>query len=165
MAGTCDRCNERTSQIMSIGPLPELRPIMHLGYRHVCMDCYDDLLAEAREPVETVDDEEGVSRVDVSIPARVEGTTKHFEPFSDEMTIEEIGRTDLWLRTSRDLDPGSLVKVIVASYDLEFAAIVESVSTATDRTGIELKLAEQSDGWEQLYCDKSQGEESGGPRG
>jgi hypothetical protein len=153
MAGICDRCNERTSQLMSIGPLPEMRAIMHLGYRQVCMDCYDDLLAEAREATERGEDDD--SRFDVSIPARVEGNTKHFEPFSDEMMIEEISRSDLWLRTSRDLDIGSLVKVIVPGYELEFAAIVEVVSKPPDDAGIELKLAEQSDGWDRLYRENS----------
>ena len=47
MSGICDRCNERTSQIVNIAHLPELESFAHLGYRTVCAPCYDDLIAEA----------------------------------------------------------------------------------------------------------------------
>jgi hypothetical protein len=108
MAGICDRCNEKTSQLINIAILPELRPVMHMGYRQVCSDCYDDLLEETKEA-----DREAASgadsAIDVSFDARVEGNTSHLEPFSDEVLVEEITPSGLRFATSRELDTGAVL--------------------------------------------------------
>lgn len=157
MAGICDRCNERSSQLINIGILPELAPVMHHGYRHVCTDCYDDLVAEAgenpNEPVEPGGDD----TVEVSIQARVEGNTSHLEAFSDEVAIEEIGPQTLSFTTARDLDAGAILKISVPSYGLEITAIVEEIFDEDGQNLIDLKLAEQSEGWERLWRDCSSG--------
>jgi hypothetical protein len=158
MAGICDRCSERTSQLINIAILPELAPIMHMGYRQVCTDCYDDLLAEAKEGGGDVSS--GADYViDVSIDARVEGNTSHLESFADGVMIEEITHNGLRFATSRDLDTGAVLKIIVPSYGLEFTAITESVWRDGDQNVIDLKLVEQSDGWDRLWRDYSEGEE------
>ena len=152
MSGFCDRCNEKTSQIVSIAHLPELATVAHLGYRNVCGPCYDDLLAEANEAEERRDeDRRGESRVKVSIKARVEGNTAHLEPFSDEMTIEEISPSGLRLHTARDMDAGTVLKISVPSYDFEATAIVELVWRDEGQRNAGLKLVEPNDAWQRLY--------------
>ena len=99
MSGFCDRCNERTSQIVNITQLPELASVAHLGYRQVCTPCYDDLLAEANEAKEQDEDRRAEARVKVSLKARVEGNTSHLAEFADEMNIEEISPSGLRLHT------------------------------------------------------------------
>jgi hypothetical protein len=157
MAGICDRCNEKTSQLINIAILPELRPVMHMGYRQVCSDCYDDLLEETKEA-----DREAASgadsAIDVSIDARVEGNTSHLEPFSDEVLVEEITPSGLRFATSRELDTGAVLKIMVPSYGLEFTAITEAVWQDDDQNVVDLKLVEQSEGWEKLWRDYSGGE-------
>src|SRR5262245_49407502 len=103
MSGTCDRCNERSSHLVNIAQLPELAAVAHLGYRSVCTECYDDLLAEAGEVEEREEDRRAEARVKVSLKARVEGNTAHMDPFSDEMIIEEISPSGLRLHTAREL--------------------------------------------------------------
>ena len=159
MAGICDRCTEKTSQLINIAHLPEMAPVMHLAYRQVCPDCYDDLLAEAKEDAGGENLSEDEPYVEVEIPARVSGNTSHLDAFSDEMTIEEITKSGLLVRTSRDLDPGALLNVVVPSYALEFAAIVDEVSAESDHNLVDLKLVEQSDGWDRLWRDYSSGDE------
>ena len=159
MAGICDRCTEKTSQLINIAHMPEMAPVMHLAYRQVCPDCYDDLLAEAKEAAGGGDASEDESFVEVTISARVSGNTSHLDPFSDEMTIEEITKTGLLVRTSRELDSGALLKVVVPSYGLEFAAIVDEISPDSDHNLVDLKLVEQSEGWDRLWQDYSGGEE------
>src|SRR5262249_4285753 len=110
---------------------------------------------------EDASDEE--SFVEVAISAQVSGNTSHLDPFSDEMTIEEITKTGLLVRTSRELDAGALLKVVVPSYGLEFAAIVDEISPDSDHNVVDnlvdLKLVEQSEGWDKLWQDYSGGEE------
>ena len=152
MSGICDRCNERTSQIINIAHLPELEAVAHLGYRQVCAPCYDDLLAEANEVEEHgEEDRRAERRVKVSLKARVEGNTSHLDAFADEMSIEEISRTGLRLHTPREVEPGALLKVSVPSYDFEATAIVESVWRDGGERSIGLKLVEESEGWERLW--------------
>ena len=153
MSGFCDRCNERTSQIVNIAHLPELAAVEHLGYRQVCAPCYDDLLAEAKEAnqaEERDEDRRAEPRVKVSLKARVEGNTSHLDSFSDEMRIEDISPSGLRLHTSREIETGTLLKVSVPSYDFEATAIVETVWRDGGQRSIGLKLVEGSDGWEKL---------------
>ncbi|MGA9773759.1 MAG: hypothetical protein WBV94_32310 [Blastocatellia bacterium] len=147
MSGLCDRCNERTSYIVNIAHLPELVAVEHLGYRMVCSPCYDDLLAEASETEDT--DEDRYAKV--NIKATVEGNTSHLEPFFEEMTIEEISLAGLRLHTTRELEPGTVLKVSVPSYDFDVAAIVETVWREAQGRSVILKLVEPSKGWERLW--------------
>jgi hypothetical protein len=149
MSGFCDRCNERTSHLVNIAQLPELAAIAHLGYRSVCSACYDDLLAEAGEADERGEDRRAEPRVKVSLKARVEGNTTHMDAFSDDLAIEEISKSGLRLHTSRELDPGSILKVTIAG--LEATAIVESVWRDSGQNAVGLKLVEPSDGWDKLW--------------
>lgn len=157
MAGICDRCNEKSSQLITISVLPELAPIFHHGYRHVCTDCYDDLLTEARESNSSSPPGDPDGPIEVSIQARIEGNTTHLEPFSDESIIEEIGPDVLSFTTNRDLDSGAVLKVTVPSYGLEVTAIVEEIFDEDGRNLIDLKLVEQSEGWDRLWRDYSSG--------
>jgi PilZ domain-containing protein len=151
MSGFCDRCNERTSHIVNIAHLPELAGVAHLGYRQVCAECYDDLIAEAGEAEDREEDRRAEPRVKVSLKARVEGNTSHLDAFTDEMNIEEISRSGLRLHTARELEPGTLLKVSVPSYDFEATAIVESVWRDAGQHSVGLKLVEPSEGWEKLF--------------
>ncbi|MEK6320080.1 MAG: PilZ domain-containing protein [Acidobacteriota bacterium] len=152
MSGICDRCNERTSQIVNVAHLPELESVAHLGYRQVCAPCYDDLVTEANEAEERSDeDRRAERRVKVSLKARVEGNTSHLDAFADEMSIEEISPSGLRLHTARELEPGAVLKVSVPSYDFEATAIVESVWHDGGERSVGLKLVEQSEGWEKLW--------------
>jgi len=151
MSGFCDRCNERTSQIVNITQLPELASVAHLGYRQVCAPCYDDLLAEANEAKEQDEDRRAEARVKVSLKARVEGNTSHLADFADEMNIEEISPSGLRLHTAHELEPGTLLKVSVPSHDVETTAIVESVWRDGGERFVGLKLIEPSEGWDKLW--------------
>lgn len=152
MSGICDRCNERTSQIVNIAHLPELASVAHLGYRQVCAPCYDDLLAEANEAeVRADEDRRAEARVKVSFKALVEGNTSHLDAFSDEMSVEEISPSGLRLHTPREIEPGALLKVSVPSFDFEATAIVESVWHDGGQHSVGLKLVEQSEGWDKLW--------------
>ena len=151
MSGFCDRCNERTSQIVNITQLPELASVAHLGYRQVCAPCYDDLLAEANEAKEQDEDRRAEARVKVSLKARVEGNTSHLAAFADEMNIEEISPSGLKLHTAHELEPGTLLKVSVPSHDVETTAIVESVWRDGGERVVGLKLIEPSEGWDKLW--------------
>jgi hypothetical protein len=151
MAGFCDRCNERTSHIVNIAHLPELAGVAHLGYRQVCAECYDDLIAEAGEAEDREEDRRAEPRVKVSLKARVEGNTSNLDAFSDEMNIEEISRSGLRLHTARELEPGALLKVSVPAYDFEATALVESVWRDAGQHSVGLKLVEPSEGWEKLF--------------
>ena len=151
MSGFCDRCNERTSQIVNITRLPELASVAHLGYRQVCGPCYDDLLAEANEAKEQDDDRRAEAHVKVSLKARVEGNTSHLAAFSDEMNIEEISPSGLRVHTAHELEPGTLLKVSVPSHDVETTAIVESVLRDGGERIVGLKLIEPSEGWDKLW--------------
>lgn len=153
MSGFCDRCNEKSSQIINVTNLPELAGVAHLGYRLVCTFCYDDLLAEASEIEERDEDRRAEPRAKVSIRALVEGNTSHLEPFSEDMTIEEISPSGMRLHTARDLDPGSIVKVMVAKYEFESAAIVEVVWRDQGQRSVGLKLVEPNDGWISIWED------------
>jgi PilZ domain-containing protein len=151
MSAFCDRCNERTSHIVNIAHLPEVAAVAHLGYRQVCAPCYDDLVAEAGEVKESEEDRRAEPRVKVSLKARVEGNTSHLDPFSDEMNVEEISRSGLRLHTAREIEPGTLLKVSVPSYDFEATAIVETVWRDAGERSVGLKLVEASDGWDKLW--------------
>jgi len=151
MSGFCDRCNERSSHIVSITRLPELAAVAHLGYRQVCAPCYDDLLAEANEAEDRDEDRRAEPRAKVSIKARVEGNTTHLEAFSDEMLIEEISPSGLRLHTVREVDPGALLKVIVPAYEFEATAIVQTVWREMGQRSVGLKLVEAGEGWETLW--------------
>jgi hypothetical protein len=151
MSGLCDRCNERTSYIVNIARLPELAAVEHLGYRMVCSPCYDDLLAEANETEEADEDRRAEPRARVNIKAQVEGNTSHLEPFVEEMIIEEISLSGLRLHTARELEPGTVLKVAVPSYDFDVAAIVETVWRESGVHSVGLKLVEPSEGWERLW--------------
>ena len=153
MSSVCERCNERTSYIMSIARLPELEPVAHLGYRQVCSACYDDLLAEANEVEEPDEDRRQENRVKVSIKAQVEGHTSTLEAFSEEMLIEEISLAGLRLHTARDIEAGSILKVRVMAQDLEVTAIAEFVWRDGGQRSVGLKLVEANENWEQLYFD------------
>jgi hypothetical protein len=154
MAGICDRCSEKSSQLINISIVAELRPIMHLGYRNVCPECYDDLLLEARDagPGAEVESE---SAVVVSIKARVSGNTAHLEAFQDDTIVEEITALGLTFATARDLDSGAILEVAVPSYGLEFTAIVEDVWQEGDQNFVDLKLVEPNEGWDKLWRDCS----------
>ena len=156
MSGLCDRCNERTSHIVNIAHLPELAAIAHLGYRQVCAPCYDDLLAEANETEESEEDRRAEPRAKVSIKARVEGNTSHLEAFAEDMLIEEISPSGLRLRTVREIEPGTVLKVTVPSYDFDATAIVEAVWRESGQRSVGLKLVEPSEAWERLWEDNSE---------
>ena len=151
MSGVCERCNERTSYILSITRLPELEPVAHLGYRQVCSPCYDDLLAEANEVEEADEDRRQEERIRVSIKAQVEGNTSTLEAFSEEMLIEEISLTGLRLHTARDIESGSILKVKVIAQNVEITAIAESVWRDGGQRSVGLKLVDANESWEQLY--------------
>lgn len=157
MSGLCDRCNERTSYIVNIAHLPELVAVEHLGYRMVCSPCYDDLLAEANEAKEADEDRRAEPCARVNVKARVEGNTSHLEPFVEEMIIEEISLSGLRLHTARELEPGTVLKVTVPSYDFDVAAIVEAVWREAGQHSVGLKLAESNEGWERLWAENSDG--------
>ena len=150
MSGVCERCNERTSYILSITRLPELEPVAHLGYRQVCSPCYDDLLAEANEVEEADEDRRQEERIRVSIKAQVEGNTSTLEAFSEEMLIEEISLTGLRLHTARDIESGSILKVKVIAQNVEITAIAESVWRDGGQRSVGLKLVDANESWEQL---------------
>jgi hypothetical protein len=149
MSGICDRCNEKYSHLVNIAHLPELVAVEHLGYRSVCAPCYDDLLAEANESDERDEDRRSEPRVRVSLKARIDGNTSHMDPFSDEITIEEISPSGLRLHTTRELDPGSIIKVVVAGIDT--AALVESVWRDAGQRAVGLKLVEPNEAWTKLW--------------
>lgn len=149
MSGTCDRCSERSSHLVNIAQLPELSAVAHLGYRSVCTECYDDLLAEAGEAEDREEDRRAEARVKVSLKAKVEGNTAHMDAFSDEMTIEEISPSGLRLHTARELDAGSILNITVAGVDA--TAIVESIWRDAGQRAVGLKLVEPSDGWQKLW--------------
>jgi hypothetical protein len=152
MSAFCDRCNENTNQILKIANLPEVAAVAHLGYRQVCAPCYDDLVAEATEvKVQKDEDRRSEPRVKVSLKARVEGNTPHFDAFSDEMNVVEISLSGLRLQTAREIEPGTLLKVSVPAYDVEAAALVEWVSSIDGQQNIGLKLVEPGEGWEKLW--------------
>ncbi len=151
MSSVCERCNERTSYIMSIARLPELEPVAHLGYRQVCSACYDDLLAEANEVEEPDEDRRQGDRVAVSIKAQVEGNTSTLEAFSEEMAIEEISLAGLRLHTPRDIEVGSILKIKIIAQDVEITAIAESVWRDGGQRSVGLKLVEANENWEQFY--------------
>jgi PilZ domain-containing protein len=151
MSGFCDRCNERSSHIVSIAHLPELAAVAHLGYRQVCSPCYDDLLAEANEADDRDDDRRSEPRASVSIKAHVEGNTSHLHTFSEEMMIEEISPSGLRLHTAREIEPGTVLKIRVASHGLEATAIVEAVWRDEPQRSIGLKLIEAGDAWDALW--------------
>ena len=155
MSALCDRCNERSSHIVNIAHLPELRAVEHLGYRQVCSPCYDDLLAEAgdAEEQQQVDDRRVEPRYKVSLKALVEGNTAHFEAFSDEMLVEEISPGGLRLHTARELEPGTVLKLAVPSHDFEATVLVDVVWAEAGIRSVGLKLTEPSDSWQAL-CDK-----------
>jgi hypothetical protein len=159
MSGLCDRCNERSSHIVNIAHLPELAAVAHLGYRLVCAPCYDDLLEEANQAEEQDEDRRAEARVKVSIKARVEGNTSHLEPFSEEMTVEEISASGLKLHTARQLDLGTVLKVSVPSYDFEATAIVEAVWREAGERNVGLKLVEPSEQWVRLWEENYSGDE------
>ena len=154
MSGLCDRCNERSSHIVNIAHLPELIAVAHLGYRQVCSPCYDDLLTEAGDAAEEqVDDRRAEPRYKVSIKARVEGNTAHFEAFSDEMMVEEISSAGLRLHTVRELEPGTVLKLTVPSHEFEATVLVDVVWSEAGLRSVGLKLTEPSDIWKAL-CDQ-----------
>ena len=154
MSGLCDRCNERSSHIVNIAHLPELTAVAHLGYRQVCSPCYDDLLTEADDAaVDQVDDRRAEARYKVSIKARVEGNTAHFETFSDEMMVEEISPAGLRLHTVRELEPGTVLKLVVPSYEFEATVLVDIVWSEAGQRSVGLKLTEPSEAW-QMLCDQ-----------
>lgn len=154
MSGLCDRCNERTSQIVNITQLPEVAAVAHLGYRQVCALCYDDLVAEASDAAESEErdeDRRAEPRVKVSIKARVEGNTSNLAAFVDEMSIEEISPSGLRLHTAHELEPGTILKVMLPSHDFETTAIVESVWRDDGQRIVGLKLVEPSEAWEKVW--------------
>jgi len=126
---------------------------MHLGYRNVCPECYDDLLIEARD-AGAVGEGESESVV-VSINARVSGNTSHLEPFQDDTVVEEITSEGLTFATPRELDSGAILEVAVPSYGIEFTAIVEDVWQEGDQNVVDLKLVEPNEGWDKLWRDHS----------
>ena len=155
MAGICDRCSEKSSQLINIAIVPELAPIMHLGYRHVCPECYDDLLVEAKVAAGGREPDDADSAVVVSIKALISGNTSHLEAFRDDSVVEEITAAGLTFTTSRDLDSGAILEVSVPSYGLEFTAIVEDIWQEGDQNVVDLKLVEPSEGWDTLWRDYS----------
>lgn len=155
MSGICERCNERSSYIINISRATELAAVAYLGYRLVCSDCYDDLLAEANEAGDPDDDRRAEERISVSIKAIVEGNTSQMEPFSEEMVIKEMSLSGLRLQTVRNIDPGSIVKIKIASPQVETTAIAETVWRDGGLRNIGLKLVEPSESWEDLYYDNA----------
>jgi len=155
MSGICERCNERTSYIINITRAPELAAVADLGYRLVCSDCYDDLLAEANEVGEQDEDRRQEDRVPVSIKAIVEGNTSQMEAFSEEMVIKEISLSGLRLLTTRNIDPGSILKIKILSLQMETTAIAETVWHDGAQRSIGLKLVEPSESWEDLFYDNA----------
>ena|SRR6185295_5644636 len=153
MSGLCDRCNERSSHIVNIAHLPELIAVEHLGYRQVCSPCYDDLLTEADDAEEQVDDRRVEPRFKVSLKARVEGNTAHFETFSDELMVEEISPAGLRLHTARELEPGTVLKLVVPSHEFEATVLVDVVWSEAGQRSVGLKLTEPSETW-QMLCDQ-----------
>ena len=151
MSAFCDRCNEQTNQILKIANLPEVAAVAHLGYRQVCAPCYDDLVQEAAEVEVQNEDRRAEARVKVSFKARVEGNTSHLDTFSDEMDIVEISPSGLRLKTTREIEPGALLKVSVPSHDVEAAALVEWVAPDEGQRSVGLKLVEPGEGWESLW--------------
>ncbi len=151
MSGVCERCNERTSYIINISKATELAAVAHLGYRLVCDACYDDLLAEANDVPEEEEDRRGEDRIAVTLKALVEGNTSQLETFAEEMLVKEISPSGLRLQTARDIEPGTVVKIKVASHNVEATAIAESVWRDGGQRHIGLKLVEPSDSWEDLY--------------
>lgn len=151
MSGFCDRCNERTSHIVNITRLPELAAVEHLGYRQVCAPCYDDLLAEAQDSRDLDEDRRSEPRAKVSIKARVEGNTPQMEGFREEMVIQEISPSGLRLHTARELDPGTVLKILVPSHDFETTAIVEVVWRDEGERSIGLRIIEPAEGWASLW--------------
>ena len=158
MSGLCDRCNERSSHIVNIARLPELSSVAHLGYRQVCSPCYDDLLTEADDVQEQEDDRRTEPRYRVSMKARVEGSTAHFEAFSDEMTVEEISHAGLRLHTSRELEPGTVLKLVVPSHQFEATVLVDVVWSEAGQRSVGLKLTEPNETWKML-CEQHAAEE------
>ncbi len=151
MLGLCDRCDEKTSNIVNVAHLPELAAVAHLGYRSVCAPCYDDLLAEANDAGEQDEDRRLEPRARVSLKARVEGNTSHLEPFSDEMTVEEISPSGLRLHTARELEAGAVLKISLPSHNFEATAIVQVVWREGGEHKVGLKLIEPGEGWQQLW--------------
>src|SRR5262245_8970879 len=98
MSGLCDRCNEKTSQIINIANDPELVAATRTGYRNICPACYDDLMAESADAQRREEDRRAEPRLKVSIPARMEGNTSHMDPFADDVIVEEISPSGLRLR-------------------------------------------------------------------
>ena len=159
MSGLCDRCNERSSHIVNIAHLPELTAVAHLGYRQVCSPCYDDLLTEADDAEEQqLDDRRAEPRYKVPIKARVEGNTVHFEAFSDEMVVEEISLGGLRLHTVRELEAGTVLKVVVPSHGIEITVLVDVVWSEAGLRSVGLKLTEPSETWKAL-CEEHTPEE------
>jgi hypothetical protein len=150
MSGFCDRCNERTSQIINITNLPEMAAAIKLGYRQICAACYEDLLAEFQ-----VEDQSDEPRAQVRLRAQIEGNTSRFEPFCEEVIIEEISPSGLSLSTRYDLDPGAILKVKVLSYEIETTAIVESVWQDAGRRGVKLNLVESGEDWDRLWREQA----------
>jgi hypothetical protein len=150
MSGFCDRCNERTSQIINITDLPEMAAALKLGYRQVCAACYEDLLSEFQS-----EDRGDEPRAQVSLRAQIEGNTSRFEPFCEEVIIEEISPSGLRLSTRYDLDPGAVLKLKILSYGIEITAIVESVWQDADWRGVRLNLVESGEDWERLWRDQA----------
>src|ERR1044072_2529219 len=151
MSGVCERCNERTSYIINISKATELAAVAHLGYRLVCDACYDDLLAEANDVPEEEEDRRSEDRIVVSLKALVEGNTSQLEGFAEAMLVKEISPSGLRLQTARDIEPGTVIKIKVASHNIEATAIAESVWRDGGQRHIGLKLVEPSDSWEDLY--------------
>jgi hypothetical protein len=152
MSAFCDRCQEHTNQILKIANLPEVALVSHLGYREVCAPCYDDLVAEAKE-IEggQAEDRRVEARVKVSLKATVEGNTSHLDTFSEEMNVVEISPSGLRLETAREIEAGALLKILVPSYDVEAAALVEWVLPDGGQRSAGLKLVEPGEGWEKLW--------------
>ncbi len=155
MSGICERCNERTSYIINITRAPELAAVAYLGYRLVCSDCYDDLLAEANEVGEQDDDRRQEDRVAVTIKALVEGNTSQMESFSEEMVIKEISLSGLRLQTTRNIEAGSILKIKIPASQVETTAIAETVWRDGTQRSIGLKLVEPNENWEDLYYDNA----------
>jgi hypothetical protein len=55
----------------------------------------------------------------------------------------------LRLHTTRELDPGSIIKIIVAGIDT--AALVESVWRDAGQRAVGLKLVEPNEAWTNLW--------------
>jgi hypothetical protein len=72
------------------------------------------------------------------------------------MIIEEISPSGLRLHTGREVDPGTVLKVTIPSYDFEATAIVEAVWRDGGQHSVGLKLIEPSDGWQKVWEDNNQ---------